>query len=491
MKPVTRWTALICFSMSWCAHAAAPSAVLRDEHAVWDTNRLSVDAAKATIASSPKLASHSELVLDRAGFHSISPLLLAVLAAQSDVLDAQPPRDQVDAFIAAVARMFYLGRSNAAPNTRMTAAAVSQLNTMSFGLDAIARTFVFGADESRLSRLVDAYVEQFGTPISRDSGFTEAAAPANFLRLPWLVGQTGWSFNGVHSNTGGCPNPVCTSPRSSIDFSRGWPAWNSVTSDSPVHAAHAGTVSVASSCNLRIANANGFATNYYHLSNIAVANQSTVVAGQKIAEYANTSAQALCQGGSSTGPHVHFSLLQNGAYIELDQSDLSGWRINATSVTRDYDADTARMFLSRDSVNSCAYNNACNPTSWAMHTLPTAMPSNKLCDLDIDGNGVVSASTDGLLLLRYLVGLRGFAITDGITFSGATRTDGIAIANFIATKSYDLNIDGAVTTLKDGLYAMRAAQGATGATLAGGTGTFTGGLLLSGNAVAAYIASCK
>ncbi|QWP76836.1 hypothetical protein J5226_25275 [Lysobacter sp. K5869] len=36
-----------------------------------------------------------------------------------------------------------------------------------------------------------------------------------------------------------------------------------------------------------------------------------------IANPANTQAQALCNGGSSTGPHQHWSLKQNGSFYHL------------------------------------------------------------------------------------------------------------------------------------------------------------------------------
>src|SRR5207245_1894723 len=42
--------------------------------------------------------------------------------------------------------------------------------------------------------------------------------------------------------------------------------------------------------------------------------------------------------------------------------------------------------------------------------------------LDIDGNGQTSALSDGLLLLRYLSGLRGAALVEGVIDAGATRT---------------------------------------------------------------------
>ena len=47
--------------------------------------------------------------------------------------------------------------------------------------------------------------------------------------------------------------------------------------------------------------------------------------------------------------------------------------------------------------------------------------SNILPTLDIDGNGIVDEKTDGLLISRYLMGMRGVPLTAGELGSGATR----------------------------------------------------------------------
>ena len=41
--------------------------------------------------------------------------------------------------------------------------------------------------------------------------------------------------------------------------------------------------------------------------------------------------------------------------------------------------------------------------------------------LDVDGNGKADALTDGVMLVRYLFGLRGPALIAGAVGSGATR----------------------------------------------------------------------
>ena len=53
--------------------------------------------------------------------------------------------------------------------------------------------------------------------------------------------------------------------------------------------------------------------------------------------------------------------------------------------------------------------------------------------LDIDGNGNVDALTDGLLVIRYLFGLRGAPLIQGAIAAGATRTTAAQIESYLAT----------------------------------------------------------
>ncbi len=52
-------------------------------------------------------------------------------------------------------------------------------------------------------------------------------------------------------------------------------------------------------------------------------------------------------------------------------------------------------------------------------------------DLDLDGNGMMDASTDGLLLLRYLLGFRGDALVNGAVGEGALRRTPDEIGSWI------------------------------------------------------------
>ncbi|MDZ7867731.1 MAG: hypothetical protein U5L02_00755, partial [Rheinheimera sp.] len=72
----------------------------------------------------------------------------------------------------------------------------------------------------------------------------------------------------------------------------------------------------------------------------------------KIANPANTKAQALCNGGASTGPHQHWSLKQNGSWVHLNTVYLSGWQITATGSS--YDTNCSRFYLSKNGVKKCS-----------------------------------------------------------------------------------------------------------------------------------------
>ena len=53
------------------------------------------------------------------------------------------------------------------------------------------------------------------------------------------------------------------------------------------------------------------------------------------------------------------------------------------------------------------------------------------CSLDADGNNTLDALSDGLLLLRAMLGLTGDAVTNGAVGLNATRGDWTAIRNFL------------------------------------------------------------
>ena len=77
--------------------------------------------------------------------------------------------------------------------------------------------------------------------------------------------------------------------------------------------------------------------------------------------------------------------------------------------------------------------------------------------LDIDGNGSVGALTDGLLLLRYLLGLRGSLLLSGAVGMGATRTTEDEIIAYIEDKLelFDVDGNGETKAESDGVLIFR------------------------------------
>ena len=90
-----------------------------------------------------------------------------------------------------------------------------------------------------------------------------------------------------------------------------------------------------------------------------------------------------------------------------------------------------------------------------------ALTSNGPFNLDVEANAPVSLATDangGLLILRYLAGMSGAALISGSVVSGdATRNTAAAITAFLDDLKPKLDIDGngQVDALTDGLLISR------------------------------------
>ena len=90
--------------------------------------------------------------------------------------------------------------------------------------------------------------------------------------------------------------------------------------------------------------------------------------------------------------------------------------------------------------------------------------------LDIDGNGQYDALTDGLLLLRGMFGLDGSALVTGTVASDAAFTVSVDIESRIATLGdlADIDGNGEIDALTDGLLTLRYLFGLEGDTLIAG-----------------------
>jgi hypothetical protein len=90
--------------------------------------------------------------------------------------------------------------------------------------------------------------------------------------------------------------------------------------------------------------------------------------------------------------------------------------------------------------------------------------------LDVDGNGQTAALTDGLLVLRRLFGLTGSPLVANAVGAGCTRCDGPAVELFVGGLGLLLDVDGngTRTALTDGLLVVRWLFGLDGAALVQG-----------------------
>jgi hypothetical protein len=90
--------------------------------------------------------------------------------------------------------------------------------------------------------------------------------------------------------------------------------------------------------------------------------------------------------------------------------------------------------------------------------------------LDADGNGTLSALTDGLLVLRWAFNLSGSSLAGGATAANCTRCTGEAIEAYLDGVGTALDIDGngAIAALTDGLLVLRHLFSLTGNSLISG-----------------------
>ena len=119
-----------------------------------------------------------------------------------------------------------------------------------------------------------------------------------------------------------------------------------------------------------------------------------------------------------------------------------------------------------------------NATLTANFTAGSFVPS-----LDIDNDGNFDAATDGVLLLRYLLGVRDNALTAGAIGMNAER-NATTIASYIAALGSALDVDGdlSVKAATDGLLVMRYLLNLRGAALiSGANATAASAATIEGN----------
>ena len=114
--------------------------------------------------------------------------------------------------------------------------------------------------------------------------------------------------------------------------------------------------------------------------------------------------------------------------------------------------------------------------------------------LDVDGDGQVGLYTDGLMVLRHLLGVRGDGVMGSALPSGsATRQSGADVSNWISQGVerglLDLDGDGSTRLYSDGLMLLRSMMGVMGSRLIESIGA--GSPLLEGQALGTLSAQEK
>src|SRR6188508_1280004 len=132
------------------------------------------------------------------------------------------------------------------------------------------------------------------------------------LSLPWTKGEIWRLTGGPHPETAGAKHPW-----SALDFQP------KDAEPGKVRAARGGIVNRPCPNMVEIRHKGGWTTVYYHLRHIAVRDGQFVKRGAMLGW---TSTRSGC-GGFASGPHLHFSLKWNGAFINLRGNAIGGWTV--------------------------------------------------------------------------------------------------------------------------------------------------------------------
>ena len=231
-------------------------------------------------------------------------------------------------------------------------------------------------------------------------------------------------------------------------------AWQSLHQDGPILLADYGifarrfdSAGVAKGGEFQV---NIYTTNYQRMADVAADDDGDFVvtwkSGLQDGSLAGVFARRFNPGGMALGPELQVNSYTVGSQGDLDPPtidfDSDGDFVIAWRNTEPQDGHFAGVFAQRFS-------------------LPP------LATLDIDGNGVVDALTDGLLNLRHRFGFSGAALITGAVAANCTRCSAGDIQTYINAEGLTLDIDNNMNldALTDGLLILRFMFGFTGTTL--------------------------
>lgn len=377
------------------AYHAEQDMVLADGQFVYGPNVGDFNLKAYLEGSAPHLAKYADDLYGRAEYYSVNPkvylTLLEVhshLISQPNVSAVENPFDlntdgfmaQIDTISNKMTAAYYLhlynysalpaSERNLQPFITPTGATINAPAETNAGTYAILAGLA-ATNTQNISTILDnnqpdgfyqTYQRLFAgddpldatNHISIPGEIGAAAAPDNLLQLPFLRGLA-WKFGGVH-DTSGCSglgaNGCQFTDASAIDFYPIGSTWGIDTSQMWVVAAGAGTPTRVSNCYYKIMHSDGWETAYYHLENTQTYS-GTVNQNDKIGVIANTEAEATCNGGAASGPHVHFWLRHNGANVAINGTLLAGWSVHSGRWS--YDTDHNYMWIERSGIKKYPY----------------------------------------------------------------------------------------------------------------------------------------
>ena len=130
---------------------------------------------------------------------------------------------------------------------------------------------------------------------------------------------------------------------------------------------------------------------------------------------------------------------------------------------------TANAGLSEGATSTIRFTSSSKAAGYQFDSEPATFTV-RAFNLDVDGNTMPDALTDGLLIIRSLFGFTGDSLIGGAVGDGATRTTGTDIEAYLAGAGSALDVDGNAVpdALTDGLLIIRNLFGFTGDSLIGG-----------------------
>jgi LasA protease len=350
-----------------------PSAGLTSEDLVYSYDEMfdfDIDTYLATRA--PHLRQHGEAISHWAGYSSISPkVLIALMEQRSGVVTRRRAaadamrrpfgklsravgfNEQIRDVANALRQALYEQQDPAlAPKGRVPLSRANPLQALYLQAgesEASAALLGDGEFQQVYGRLFNE-PRKAAAPSARfavsANDVSAMAGPANgFLQFPFPRGRT-WHVGGAHTNTGSGSYPM-----SSLDMYLGG-GWGSYQGDTWVVASAAGSFKRHSSCFAEVVHSGGWSTTYYHMANLQYGSGAYVYSNYRLGNPATTYSQALCNGGSSTGPHQHWSLKYNGSHYHLNGVYLSGFQITALGWS--YDTNCSRFYLSKNGYSYCS-----------------------------------------------------------------------------------------------------------------------------------------